>query len=322
MITYLEIGPNNMLMRAQHHSKESAVWLDVFQPTPEERQQLLNDYNIVLPLHNEMHQIEFSNRFYYENDALYLSVTVITKAAPLPESHVITFVLTKNRLFTLRYTDPNPIEIFINQLEVRKNYATDSFSVFLLLLSKIVGSIADVFELIEDQSEDLSLKLVGSTDSLLKNKQSKFLNKTLREINYLQCLLGKCYQSLASLTLLIAFFDEVQQDMFSKDEITKFQTISQDIDDLTKHGDHLTQKFNFQLQSTLGLINIEQTQIIKIFTVLAMVFMPPTLVASIYGMNFHDIPELSWKYGYEYGLVLMLSTALLPYLFFKRKGWI
>ena len=322
MITYLEIGPNNMLMKAQRHSKESAVWLDVFQPTPEERQRLLDDYNIVLPLHNEMHQIEFSNRFYYENDALYLSVTVITQAAPLPESHVITFVLTKNRLFTLRYSNPNPIEIFINQLDVRKNYATDSFSVFLLLLSKIVGSIADVFELIEDQSEDLSLKLVGSTDSLLKNKQSKFLNKTLREINYLQCLLGKCYQSLASLTLLIAFFDEVQQDMFSKDELAKFQTISQDIDDLTKHGDHLTQKFNFQLQSTLGLINIEQTQIIKIFTVLGMVFMPPTLVASIYGMNFHDIPELSWKYGYEYGLILMLSTALLPYLFFKRKGWI
>ncbi len=322
MITQYEIGPENILVKSMHHYKETTVWLDVLQPTADERQQLLDDYNISLPLHNEMHQIEFSNRFYYENDALYLSVTIITKAAPLPESHVITFVLTKNRLFTLRYSNPNPIENFTSQLAQRKYFAKDSFSVFLLLLNKLVGAVADIFEIIEDQSEDLSLKLVGSTETLLNSKQNTFLNHTLREINYLQCLLGKCYQSLSSLSLLIVFFDEVQQDMFSKEELQKFETLTQDINDLMKHGDHLSQKFNFQLQSTLGLINIEQTQIIKIFTVLAMVFMPPTLIASIYGMNFHHMPELDTIYGYPIAIFVMLLTALLPYFFFKKKGWI
>ncbi len=269
-----------------------------------------------------MHQLEFSNRFYQEDEALYLSIHVVTKAAPIPESHVITFILSKNILITLRYSDPNPIEMFIEQLGRRKFYAKDSFEVFLLLLNKVVGTVADIFELIDEKAEELSSFLVGSSQGFSRSKQNKQLSKTLLDINYLESLLGKCYQSLSSLRLLVSFFDETQHELFSSEDCRRLDTLTQDIDSLTKHAEHLTQKFNFQLQSTLGLINVEQTQIIKMFTVLAMIFMPPTLIASIYGMNFKFLPELDFKFGYPAAIGLMLITALVPYYLFKRKGWI
>ncbi len=182
--------------------------------------------------------------------------------------------------------------------------------------------MADVFELIDEKSDELSVYLVGSSQGFAKTKQNKYLSKTLREINYLESLLGKSYQSLSSLRLLIAFFDETQHDIFTPEECKRLETMTQDIDSLAKHAEHLVQKFNFQLQSTLGLINVEQTQIIKIFTVLAMVFMPPTLIASVYGMNFKFMPELNVLFGYPAAIGLMVFTALIPYYLFKRKGWI
>ncbi len=321
MLTKFVVGPAGTLGKATDDFT-NIVWIDVYSPSAQERESLLKDYNVALPLHHEMHQLEFSNRFYQENDALYLSLHVVTKAAPLPESHVITFILSKNILVTLRYSDPNPIESFINQLDRRKFYAKDSFEVFLLLLNKVVGTVADIFEIIDEKAEELSLFLVGSSKGVINPKQSKYLNKTLLEINYLESLLGKGYQSLSSLRLLIAFFDETQHDLFSHEECKRLETLNQDIESLSKHAEHLTQKFNFQLQSTLGLINVEQTQIIKIFTVLAMIFMPPTLIASIYGMNFHHLPELALKFGYPAALSLMAITAFVPYLIFRRKGWI
>ncbi|MGD9592224.1 MAG: CorA family divalent cation transporter [Candidatus Berkiella sp.] len=321
MLTKFELGDSGLLLKAADSAKR-VVWIDVLSPSAKERAALKNEYNIDLPLHHETHQLEFSNRFYHENDALYLSVHVVTKASPLPQSHIITYIHNKNVLVTLRYSDPNPIETFIEQLETRKFYAKDTFEVFLLLLNKVVGTIADIFEIIDEKAEELSIFLVGSTQSVSKSNQNKHLNKTLLDINYLESLLGKSYQSLSSLRLLISFFDETQHDMFSAPECMRLDSLAQDIESLSKHAEHLTQKFNFQLQSTLGLINVEQTQIIKIFTVLAMIFMPPTLIASIYGMNFKFMPELFLSYGYPLALTLMIITALVPYRLFKRKGWI
>jgi magnesium transporter len=321
MVTKFEIGPQDIITKSSE-SLEKAIWIDVLSPSVEERQLIEREIKIDLPLHHEMYQIEFSNRFYEENNALFLSVNVITKASPIPESHVVTFVLTKGQLVTLRYSDPNPIQTFAETIETRKCYAQNNFDIFLILLRKVVGAVADIFELIGEQTDELAISLVGSSENVAASEHNKTLNRILREINYLQSLLGKGYQSLQSLGLLIAFIKDAEQLSFESKDLSRFETLNQDISTLSRHGEHLTQKLNFQLQSALGLINIEQTQIIKIFTVLAMVFMPPTLIASIYGMNFHHMPELDFVYGYPLALVAMLATALLPYLFFKRKKWI
>ncbi len=321
MLTKFRVNDKGFLAKITDASKE-CIWIDVLNPSHEERQHIEQDYQVSLPMHNEMHQLEFSNRFYQENDSLYFSLHVVTKASPIPESHVITFILKKNILVSLRYSEPNPIEDLGNQIERKQFFAKDPFDVFKLLLNKIVGTVADIFELIDENAEEISLFLVGTSKLETSNGQNAKLNQTLLDINYLEALLGKCFQSLASLRLLFTFFDEIEDDMLSKESCQRLAVMTNDIEALYKHAEHLTQKFNFQLQSTLGLINVEQTQIIKIFTVLAMIFMPPTLIASIYGMNFHFMPELNFKYGYFCTLIAMFITAICPYLMFKKRGWI
>lgn len=321
MLTKFLIDKKNKLV--QGASLAEAVWIDAMMPTLQERDQLEKELNILLPLHHEMHQIEFSNRFYQENNALYLSVVIVTKAAPLPESHIISLIITKDKLITLRFSAPKAIQNLIEQIEQRHIFVNDHLDIFISLLERMLGATADVFELIGEQSDELAMSLIGTINKKNGTQSSnKNLNKKLREINYLQSLLGKGYQSLASLGLLISFSQQECPKLFKRALPDSMITLNHDIHHLVKHSEHLTQKLGFELQSTLGLINIEQNQIIKTFTVLAMVFMPPTLIASIYGMNFQHMPELGSTYGYPIALIIMVCSAFLPYRFFKRKGWI
>jgi len=321
MITYFTINAQAALTKSATFA-DNLVWIDISAPDDEERLSLEEKLDVNLPLHHEVHQLEFSNRFFEKNHVLYLSIQMITRAAPVPESHIVTFILSQNRLITLRYTDPNPIQNFIQQVVDKPQKINNAMEIFLLLLQKAIGINADMFELIDSESDELAISLIGYTEASGQKSQSheKKLNLILRKINYLQSLLAKSNQSLSSLRLLMVYYQNAQKSFFG--DAVNLSTLDQDIQMLSKHGEHLIQQLGFQLQSALGLINIEQTQIIKIFTVLAMVFMPPTLIASIYGMNFHNMPELSLPFAYPIALLVMLSSSLLPYLFFKRKGWI
>lgn len=321
MITKYTFDQQNTLVEASENSA-SICWIDILNPTAKERQTLKAENNIILPLHHELYQLEFSNRFYEENNALYLSIHVITKASPIPESHIVTLILSKTILVTVRYSDPNPIHDFITELKQRHIAGKNHFDIFMLLLDKFIGRVADIFELIGEETDILGAKLIGSIDNTKHADHAESLNVTLRNINYLQILISKAYQALSSLNLLTAYVHESQKTFFSETWQTGFDIIVQDISSLHNHGEYLTQKLGFQLQSTLGLINIEQTHIVKIFTILAMIFMPPTLIASIYGMNFQNMPELHSQYAYPVILILMTLSALVPYLFFKRKKWI
>jgi len=321
MITNFSINEQNILGQFSG-PLEKSLWIDLYEPSSEERLVFEKETNIILPLHHEMHQLEFSNRFYIENTNVYLSISVVTTVAPIPESHVVTFIITKDKLITLRYSDPNPIQTVMDQIEKRPTTIKNYMDIFMMLLGALVGRVADLFELIGAETEGLALTLVNSIDSSYRSQSGNELNNTLREINKLENLISKVYQSLSSLGLLMGYMQQMHQQLALDNLQEHMDTINQDIKSLQKHGDYLNQKLGFQLQSTLGLINFMQTQIIKIFTVLAMVFMPPTLIASIYGMNFHKMPELSLSFGYPLALLAMLISSFLPYRFFKRKGWI
>lgn len=320
MITNFKIREGQLVKCAK--DAKNIIWSDVFQPSQKDRDIITDQTQALLPFRNEMHQIEFSNRFYEENNALFLSANVITKALPFVETHVITFVLTKERVISLRYSDPNPIKNLISKLNMHEYSAESPCDVFFLILDSIVGSIADIFELIDEQIDQLSHKLISTIAPHSHKDHASILNKLLRDINYLENLSSKGYQSLSSIALLLGYFEQNKDKITTEDLTQQFASLSKDIQCLQKHAEHLLQNLGFQLQSTLGQINAEQTHIIKIFTVLAMVFMPPTLIASIYGMNFKHMPELSTLYGYPIALVAMLLASFLPYQFFKRKKWI
>ncbi|MGE4349312.1 MAG: CorA family divalent cation transporter [Candidatus Berkiella sp.] len=321
MITYFCIDEKSKRLVSTIH-REEAIWIEVFDPTPEESDVILRQTNIDLPEHHEMHQLEFSNRFYEENEALHLSLAVVTKAAPIPESHVITFIISKNILISLRYSDPNPIHSFTQYIQDHPLIVKNHLDLFDILLNKIVGSAADIFELVDAKTDELGLALLGTIDGDKNIAKKENLNGLLREINYLQTLVSKVYQSLSSIQLLITYFQDTQHKIFPNTLEHNIRTLSQDIICLSKHGEQLNQKLGFQLQSTLGLINIEQTNIIKMFTVVAMIFMPPTLIASIYGMNFEYMPEISFKFSYPVVLIFMLFSSFFPYFYFKKKGWV
>lgn len=321
MITKFEIDSHGNLVNTQQPLKD-AIWIDLLSPTQEEYHQLENELQIKLPKHHEILQIEYSSRFYEENHCIYLSAVAVTQVAPLPESHNVSFILTKDKVISIRFSDPNPIENSISQLERHPFCPKNSFEILSYLIDALIGQVANIFELFEEKTEIMSYKLKKATQIGSRSKNAVMLNETLHEIINLENALSKCYQSLSSLQLLVGFCQKRHTEFLDEQAKSHLMTLQQDIHTLSTHGEFLNQKLEFQLDSTLGLINIEQNHIIKTFTVLAMIFMPPTLVASIYGMNFLHMPEIHLLLGYPLALVLMIVTALLPYFLFKHKGWL
>lgn len=311
----------NLAKQEETKGTEPIIWIDIVNPTREERAKFEEEYKIALPHLNEMMQIEYSNRFYEEHGTLFLSVNVLVKAAPYPESQVMTLILKPEMAISLRYSNPNPVNTLIGKLQRRVFPVNDALDVLILLLQQVVGAVANIFEMVGTSTDLLSLSLVQTIDSEKHRDHASMLNRTLKEISKYENVLSKCYQSLSSINLLINFFERTTHVAF-KDKSPRFDALTRDVVGLVKHADYLTQKLEFELESTLGLLNIEQTYIIKMFTVLAMIFMPPTLIASIYGMNFHLMPELNTKWGYPFALTLMIISAILPFRFFKKRGWI
>ncbi|MGD9591014.1 MAG: CorA family divalent cation transporter [Candidatus Berkiella sp.] len=309
-------------LAVSQNEKDKIIWIDVFEPNNDDRHYLENEYNISLPFHYEMNNIEFSNRFFEENNGVYLSFNVVTTVIPVPESHVVTFILTKSIFVTLRFSNPSPTNTFISQLTDRKYYAKSPIEAFQTLFTVIIGKIADLYQIIDEKSENLAFSLIRNIDKNKKDIHKKDLNKTLREINLLESLLSKIYQSLSSLSLLATFFEKNTSVSISKEMMVNLEKNHNDIRAMLKHGEYLNQKLGFQLQSTLGLINIEQTNIIKFFTILATIFIPPTLVSNIFGMNFKGILDNTTILGYVVAFILMSVFSYGVYVFVKRKRWL
>ena len=319
MITIFKRNQENILVHSSAPLPE-ADWIDLFRPNDLECRLLEDELNIIIPLHDETRQLEFSNRFYVRNSAIYLSINALVKPSHITENHIVTFIILKDKLITLYYSEPNPIEVFINtelpNLEIRTHR-----ELFRALIQMMVGDVADLFEIFDEQSDRLSHNLKISMSPKTRGN-SQGLHDALGQINNLQNLLSKGYQSLSSMRLALSFLKQIHIKTTVEPLSEEFITLEQDIRTLLDHAEYLTQKVEFQLEASIGLISLEQSNIIKTFTVLAMIFMPPTLIASIYGMNFRFMPELFTVWGYPFSIFLMIVSALLPYRFFRKRGWI
>ncbi len=321
MITNIYISPSGSLTKSAANGATLA-WIDILNPSPEQRDEIEEAMQITLPQRSELLQIEFSNRFYIEDGCIFMSVNLITQVLPIPESHMVTLIVTPKAIITLRYSNPNPIQSLIDEIDQKRFEINNYLFVIIMLLETFVGTVADVFELVDERSDQIVSLLVKSINNKITKNHSEVLNKILREINSLEILLSKGYQSLSSINLLVGFYEQNDDEHQENYVIKNIDIVKKDVHSLLKHGEYLSQKLEFHLQSTLGLINIEQTQIVKMFTVLAMIFLPPTLIASIYGMNFKFMPELNSVYGYPLALALMVASTFIPYRYFKKKGWI
>lgn len=302
---------------------KEALWLDLLDPTPADEKRLEAAFDIQIPTREEMREIESSNRLYEDAGALYMTATVVTKLdSDLPESTQITFILAGTRLITVRYVDPLPFRRFIAHAERHASAYSSSAAIFAGLLEAIINRIADVLERAGSELDSESAGIFAHTAPGRRRSAARDFRGILERLGQNGELLSKSRESLVSVGRLLAFAQQQPANFFSQDVRARFRMLSRDVVAMSDHVSYLGNKVQFLLEATLGMVNIEQNAIIKIFSVAAVVLLPPTTIASIYGMNFQHMPELSWTAGYPFALGLMVVSAVLPYVWFKRKGWL
>jgi magnesium transporter len=234
----------------------------------------------------------------------------------------VTFVLAGPRLVTIRYHEPKAFKTFPLRAEKVATGCTTGNTILIGLLEAIVDRLADILERAGRDIETISRDIFEARSTKV-NKRNRDFQELLKAIGRKEDIASSIRDSLISLQRLTGFLAHVAtQIKMSKDIRARIKTISRDVLSLADHATFLSQKISFLLDATLGMISIEQNAIIKIFSVAAVIFLPPTLVASIYGMNFDVIPELKWELGYPFAIGLMILSAILPFWYFRRRGWL
>ncbi len=300
---------------------EACVWVDLLEPTLTEERAVERLLAIDVPSREEMREIETSNRLYEENGTLYMTATVVTKIdTDRPESAAVTFILSRNRLITNRYVDPLPFRRFVAYAERHPAAATTAPGILAGLLESIIERTADVLERVGVGLDDLSASVFAPEAKA--PAQPRNLRNVMERIGRDGDLTSKARESLVTLARQLTFIQQSTAVQMPNEQRARFRSMSRDVLALADHASFIANKSSFMLQATLGLINIEQNNIIKIFSVAAAVFLPPTLIASIYGMNFHFMPELDKPYGYWVALGFIVVSAVLPYVYFRRRGWL
>ena len=304
-----------------------AVWIDLLRPDDKERRAVAALVGCELPTQEEMREIEASSQVYVEEGAIFLTASVIARAdSPHPEQGELTFVLTPERMVTLRYTEPRSVAAFAVRAGRQADLLTGPEDALLGLLDAVIDRVADVLELVGARIDALSGRLFGDAPDghgvKRAGPQAGELKEVMRDIGRAGDLTHKVRDSLASLDRLAAFLTTAAAQRLNKEQKSQLKTLARDLRSLNEHAGFLAHEVNFLLDAALGLINIEQNNIIKIFSVAAVVFLPPTLIASSYGMNFQHMPELDWEWGYPLALMMMAISAAVPLWWFRRKGWL
>jgi magnesium transporter len=299
---------------------KEAVWIDLLSPSKEEELQVEVCSGINIPTREEMVEIELSSRLYKENDALFMTSTMIAQSdSPDPAFDSVTFILTSNQLITLRYIEPQSFTLVAAHLKKFNGMNNDPTVVLIKLLDGTIDRLADMLELIGHRLDEYSKKIFRPDKN---SKVSMDYRHIMQQIGGNGDLNAKARESLVTFDRLMTFFVQIAGSRIDDERKLRMISLSKDIASLTDHSNFLSIKINFVLDGALGMVNIEQNNIIKIFSVAAVIFLPPTLVASIYGMNFHFMPELSWKYGYLLAIGFILVAAWLPYKYFKYRKWL
>lgn len=304
---------------ARTDSLPEAVWIDLLQPSDEERARVAALVGVPVPSKDDQEEIEQSARLYL--DGATAVMTAMLPAKSLTEDPIVepvTFVLAAETLVTVRHHNPQSFDTFPQRAGRAQLGCRSALTALLGLMEEIVGRIADIAEFAGREIDAMSRAAFRT-----QTHTGRDMRKTLRAIGRKDGALMHLRESLLSLDRLLGFLSAaLDHRKVDKDIVATLKSQSRDIRAISEQTDFLMQKTALLLDATLGLIGIEQNAIIKIFSVAAAAFLPPTLIASIYGMNFEAMPELSWRYGYPLAIVAMILSAVLPLLYFRRKGWL
>jgi magnesium transporter len=301
---------------------ESAAWIDLVNPTLAEDKAVERLAGIAVPTREDMQEIEISSRLYIESGARYMTATLMCQSdTDTPKTTAVTFILAGHRLVTVRYDEPKPFALVENKLARNCSPSITGEMILVELLDAVIDRCADILERIGADVDTVSHDIFEPESA--RHGQAKRYSQILIAIGRKGDLTSKVRESLVSIGRLVAFLSAVIDGVkWTKEMREQLKTMQRDVASLTDHASYLSNKITFVLDAMLGVVNLEQNNIIKLFSVMAVVLMPPTLIASIYGMNFKDMPELGWEHGYPLALVAMVAAAVVPYWIFKIKKWL
>ena len=301
---------------------ESVVWIDLVNPTAAEDRAVERLAGIAVPTREDMQEIEISSRLYIENGARYMTATLMCQSdTDMPRTTAVTFILAGHRLITVRYDTPKPFPQVEHKLARACSPAITGEQVLMELMDAVIDRCADILERVGTDLDQVSHDIFEPESQ--RHGNAKRYSQILAAIGRKGDLTSKVRESLVSIGRVVAFLSAVMEGVkWSKDMREQLKTMQRDVGSLSDHASYLSGKITFVLDALLGVVNLEQNNIIKLFSVMAVVLMPPTLIASIYGMNFKDMPELEWAHGYPIAVVAMIAAAIVPYYIFKVKKWL
>jgi len=328
-----------------------AVWIDLIDPSHDEEKAVEAALGIDIPTRGELEEIEASSRLYQEDGAAFMTANLIRRGEDdRPESSPVTFIIHGSKLVTIRYHHPQAFPVYVKQAMKPQATALTGWGVMISLLEAVIDRAADHLErvghIVDDTSRQVfDTSFVRKVDSTRRRKRPKNLELLLGKVGEEGDFTSKMRESLVSIGRMVAYMQAVldqtkktkavvvdgvvakapkekAETKETRENKARLKVVQRDIQSLSEHSGYLTGKISFLLDAVLGMISIEQNGIIKIFSIASVVFLPPTLVASLYGMNFKAMPELDWALGYPYAIALMILSAIVPLWYFRHKGWL
>jgi magnesium transporter len=334
MLTVYETEKDHLIEHPQGADAKAlvaAVWLDLVEPTDAEEAAVEAALNIDIPTRGELAEIEASSRLYQEDGAAFMTANLIRRGDDdRPESSPVTFIIKGSQLVTIRYHHPQAFPVYVKQAMKPQTTAMSGWGVLISLVEAVVDRGADHLERVSAIVDDTSKQVFDTSflrpQKTMRRKKPKNLELLLGKVGEEGDFTSKMRESLVSLGRMAAYMQAVIDQMKVTKEVrenkARIKVVQRDIVSLSEYAGFLNGKIGFLLDAVLGMISIEQNGIIKIFSIASVVFLPPTLVASMYGMNFKAMPELEWSFGYPMAVGLMILSAIVPLYYFRRKGWL
>ena len=305
---------------AEDEPLASAIWIDLYRPT-DEQVAVLAGLGVEVPTLEDMEEIEISNRLYHEGETDVMTVVLPgLSGSDKPLSGPVTFILGPTRMVTVRHHTPRPFETFPERADKSGLGCKTAEHLFLGLIEDIIGRLADLLEGVGRALDEVSGEVFRTNGA---PKAPAILQAALEKVGREGDLVGRIRLSLLTIERATGFFVQGATERLT-DEKTKagISAMTRDIQSLEVHSDFLSARVALASDATLGMINLAQNTTVRIVSVVAVLFLPPTLIASIYGMNFTYMPELTRTWGYPMAMGLMLASALISYLVFKWKKWL
>jgi magnesium transporter len=330
MIILYQIVDNNV-KRVKYKTSEGqfpddVVWIDLMNPSSIEKSFLQSELGVNIQSRNALDKTEVSNPFYNEGGAYYMTVTTLCRNEEgYLDGTPLTFILKNKFIISLRYTQPTFFPICEASLMKRPDLCIQPEVILGEIINSAVNSLAEILEVTGNKLDRLLNHVFENPyGSKTVRHSADYYGDTIKNIGRIGNVISKNRESIMSFNRLLIFYNQIETPnlLASREHRQRFHHLASEVHSLSSYATFISQRHMFLLDATLGLLDVEQNKIIKVFTVAAAAFMPPTMIASIYGMNFDNMPELHWKYSYPIALAVIILSAIFPYIYFKMKKWL